>query len=126
MAAPPPDGWVLYDDSCGVCRRWVPFWEKTLRRRGFAVAPLQAGWVADMLVLDGSALTDDVRLLLRDGSTIRGADVYRFAMKRIWWARPLYLLSVMPGLREVFDRAYAAFAKHRHAVSRFCGLPGGG
>jgi len=36
-------GWVLYDDSCGFCRRWVPFWAATLRKRGFEIAALRDG-----------------------------------------------------------------------------------
>jgi predicted DCC family thiol-disulfide oxidoreductase YuxK len=38
---PDPADWILYDDSCGFCRRRVPFWEKTLQKRGFEIAPLQ-------------------------------------------------------------------------------------
>ena len=35
-------GWVLYDDGCGFCREWVPFWAPTLRKRGFGIAPSKA------------------------------------------------------------------------------------
>ena len=73
-AKPNLAGWILYDDSCGLCRRWVPFWENTLRRRGFAIAPLQAGWVREKLRLDETALLRDLRLLLPDGKIISGAD----------------------------------------------------
>jgi predicted DCC family thiol-disulfide oxidoreductase YuxK len=121
-----PAGWILYDDSCGFCRRWVPFWKGTLRRRGFDIAPLQAEWVAAKLKIEGGEITEDLRLLLSDGKQVQGADVYRFAMKRIWWAYPLYLISVTPFLRNAFDRGYRTFAKHRHQVSRLCSLPGGG
>ncbi len=117
-------GWVLYDDSCGFCRRWVPFWEETLRRRGFAIAPLQAPWVADQLRLPAAELVQDLRLLLPDGNRVAGADVYRYMMRRIWWAYPFYLLSIAPLLRVVFDWSYRNFALHRHAFSRTCGLPG--
>lgn len=124
--SPRPAGWILYDDSCGVCRRWIPFWEGTLRRRGFGVAPLQAAWVGGKLQIDPLRLKEDLRLLLPDGRQIQGADVYRFAMKRIWWAYPLYLFSVMPLLKSVFDRGYRTFANHRHEISRLCRLPGAG
>jgi hypothetical protein len=30
-------GWVLYDDSCGFCRTWVPFWRKTVTFDLFAI-----------------------------------------------------------------------------------------
>ncbi len=125
-SSPPSAGWILYDDSCGFCRRWIPFWGETLRRRGFDVAPLQSPWVAEKLHIDPLRLTEDLRLLLSDGSQVQGADVYRYAMKRIWWAYPLYLVSVLPLMKNAFDWGYWTFARHRHQVSRLCGLPGAG
>ena len=47
----PPKGWILYDDSCGFCRRWVPFWQNALRRRGFSIATLQDDWVRETIRL---------------------------------------------------------------------------
>jgi predicted DCC family thiol-disulfide oxidoreductase YuxK len=121
-ANPKPLGWILYDDSCGFCRRWVPFWKSTLRRRGFEIAPLQADWVREKLSLSESELLRDLRLLLADGSQICGADVYRYAMRRIWWAWPSYLFSVCPGLRSISDWGYRTFATNRFRVSSACGL----
>ena len=123
----PPDrqrvlGWILYDDSCGFCRRWIPFWESTLQRRGFSIAPLQADWVRAKLQLSESELLHDLRLLLADGSQICGADVYRYATRRIWWAWPVYGFSITPGLRNVFDWGYRTFAANRFRVSAACGL----
>jgi predicted DCC family thiol-disulfide oxidoreductase YuxK len=120
--SPQPLGWILYDDSCGFCRRWVPFWERALQRRGFAIASLQTDWVRAKLQLSEAELLDDLRLLLADGSQIRGADVYRFATRRIWWAWPVYLFSITPGLRSVFDWGYRTFATNRFRVSAACGL----
>ncbi len=126
MIHPPPDqpafGWILYDDSCGFCRRWIPFWENALRRRGFSVAPLQADWVKARLGIPDERLLDDLRLLLADGSHLAGAAVYRFAMRRIWWAWPVYLFSITPGCRRLFDLGYRTFARNRHRVSESCGL----
>lgn len=123
--ATPPRGWILFDDSCGICRRWVPFWERALRRRGYAIAPLQADWVRRQLGMTEEELLQDLRLLLADGSLVSGADVYRHATKRIWWAWPVYLLAAAPGLRCLFDAGYRAFARSRHRVSDACGLSGG-
>lgn len=119
-----PLGWVLYDDSCGICRRWIPFWEPTLRRRGLAVAPLQAPWVVQRLGASEEERLRDLRLLLSDGTQMRGADVYRFVMRRTWWAFPLYLFAVAPITRRLFDWGYRAFANHRHRISSACRLPG--
>jgi len=119
-----PIGWLLYDDSCGICRRGVSFWEAPLRRHGFAVAPLQEPWVRSRLgALDVPAL-EDFRLLLASGELISGADAYRFAMRSIWWAYPAYALSLLPGLRSIFDAGYRWVARHRHDASRACGLTG--
>jgi len=70
-----PAGWVLYDDACGFCRRWVPYWAETLSKRGFSIAPLQSAWVQERLNAPADELLDDLRLLLPDGRQVRGADV---------------------------------------------------
>jgi predicted DCC family thiol-disulfide oxidoreductase YuxK len=116
-----PLGWILYDDRCGFCRRWVPFWEGALRQRGFDVAPLQAEWVRARLNLSDEELLEDLRLLLADGSQVVDADVYRYATRLIWWAWAVYLFSVTPGLRPVFDWGYRTFARNRHRISSACG-----
>lgn len=118
----PVTGWILYDDSCGFCRRWAPFWEKALRKRGFGIAPLQADWVRAKLDVPDERLLDDLRLLLADGGHLAGAEVYRYAMRRIWWAWPGYLFSVLPGCRRVFDWGYRTFARHRYRISSVCRL----
>jgi predicted DCC family thiol-disulfide oxidoreductase YuxK len=115
-------GWILYDDSCGVCRRWVPFWEKTLRRRGFEIVPLQAAWVREKTKLSEAELMRDLWLLLPDGKLIFGADTYRYAMKRLWWAWPVFLFSVAPIGRNIFNFCYRKFAANRFQISQVCGL----
>jgi hypothetical protein len=53
---------------------------------------------------------------------LSGAEVYRYLMRRIWWAYPFYLLSKLPGLSLLFDWAYRSFARHRMHISATCGL----
>jgi hypothetical protein len=67
-------------------------------------------------------LLDDLRLLLADGTHLAGAEVYRYAMRRIWWALPLYVFSILPGCRQLFDSGYRTFARNRHRVSDTCGI----
>ena len=122
--APEGVAWLLYDGSCGFCSRWVSAWESTLRKRRIHVAPLQEEWVAKRLGLCEAEVVEDLRLLLPGGSVVVGADVYREAMRRIWWAHPFYLLSLPPLLRQVFDACYRGFARHRHRISRTCRMPG--
>jgi len=115
-----PEGWVLYDETCGFCRKWVPFWANTLRKRGFEIAPLQTDWVSQRLQAGENELLQDLRLVLADGGQVQGADVYRHAMRRIWWAYPLYLLSIAPPGKRIFNWGYTQFAAHRYEFSRAC------
>ena len=62
----------------------------------------------------------DLRLLLVNGETIQGADTYRYAMKRIWWAYPVYLFSIAPLGRNIFNWCYRKFATHRYQISQVC------
>ena len=116
-------GWVLYDGTCGFCSRWVPFWESTLKKRGFRIAPLQADWVGERFALFEQELTSDFRLLLANGERLAGAEVYRYLMRRVWWSTPLYVLSILPIFRTLFDAGYRAFADNRYRISRTCRLP---
>jgi predicted DCC family thiol-disulfide oxidoreductase YuxK len=120
-AAPYKD-WVLYDDSCGFCNRWIPFWAATLSRQGLGTAPLQADWVSERLKASPAELIQDLRLSFRDGSQIVGADVYRYVMRRIWWAWPLYVISIAPVASRIFDWSYRTFAANRYRVSQACRL----
>jgi len=116
-------GWVLYDGSCGFCSRWAPLWQRTLERRGFHLATLQSDWVGEKLGLPRGALLLDFCLLLSDGEQLKGADAYRYLMRRIWWTWPLYILSILPIFRTFFDLGYRLFADNRHFISRACHLP---
>jgi hypothetical protein len=100
----------------------VPFWAPTLARLELGVAALQEPWVAERTGLTPDALLRDIRLLLADGSQVIGADVYRYVMRRLWWAVPFYVFSVVPGTRHIFDAAYRAFAARRRRLSAACGI----
>jgi predicted DCC family thiol-disulfide oxidoreductase YuxK len=78
--------------------------------------------VSVRFALTEQELASDFRLLLANGDKLAGADVYRYLMRRIWWATPLYFLSLLPVLRQLFDGGYRAFADNRHRISRACRL----
>lgn len=96
-----PNGGVLYDGSCGFCGWWAPYWERTLKKSCFAIATLQSSWVVSRLGQSGEELLRDVLLLKNDGCVVRGAEVYRAIMRRIWWAYPLYVFSILPDARSL-------------------------
>ncbi|NRA98117.1 MAG: DUF393 domain-containing protein [Planctomycetes bacterium] len=116
-------GWILYDGSCGVCSKWVPFWSSTLARQDLGFAPLQADWVKGRIDMPEEELLQDLLLLLATGEVIKGPDVYRHVMRHAWPLWPLYLFSVIPGISQLFDWSYRTFANHRYEVSAACRLP---
>ena len=118
----PKQGWLLYDDSCGFCTGAMGFGKPLLLKLGYDFAPLQSDWVRDHFKMSKSELLNDVRLLLPDGTNLAGAYVYRHIMKGIWWAYPVYLLSCMPGFRQLLDLSYRVIASNRQLVSRACKL----
>lgn len=97
-------------------------WSRSLRLRGFGIAPLQDAWVRERLGLSDSELLRDIRLLFEDSSQVAGAAAHRYVMRRIGWAYPLFVASNLPIARQVFDWAYRAFARNRFRFSRACGL----
>lgn len=117
-----PAGWVLYDGQCGLCRTWVPRWERTLKQAGFEVAPLQAEWVAQQTGFSADELVKDFRLLLADNTLITGAEAYRVIMRRIWWTRPLAWLAGIWPIRPLFDATYRLMAANRYRLSSACRL----
>ena len=122
-AATAASGWILYDGDCGICSRWVLKFRATLERLGLGIAPLQSSWVSGRTGLPAEVLIQDIRLLHQDGRITSGSNVYRYVMRRVWWAYPFFLLSVTPGLNRLFDWCYGAFARHRSQISSKCGLP---
>jgi predicted DCC family thiol-disulfide oxidoreductase YuxK len=120
-------GWVLYDGTCGVCTHALGRFERLLARRGFELAAWQDERVQRRVgrIPEGPDLQFGV--LLPDGTELLGPAAYRHLLRSVGWARPLYWLTLAPGLRWLFDRCCFAFARRRHAVSKACRLePGRG
>ncbi len=117
-------GWILYDGECAFCRAGVARCYRMLRRRGFKFAALQAPWVAPRFGLPLAGLLVEMRLALPDGRILGGADALMELARGIWWARPVYWLSRLPGAMPLLRVAYRGIAVRRHCLSRGCRMPG--
>ena len=122
MQVEPNRGWVLYDGDCGFCSRWVKFWAHTLAKRGFQIAPLQESWVRETLQMEEIELLQDLRLVTAGGEMVSGADVYLYVAKRVWWAKPFYLLFSSKLFNPLIHIGYRWFARNRYCVSHACRL----
>jgi uncharacterized protein len=116
-------GWILYDGACGFCSWWIPFWKPTIQGAGYDSAPVQASWVRDNLKMTHLELTQDIRLLFRDGRMMNGADAYLHIMKRVWWLAPIGLILSLPLLRWLTWQFYKNFNSNRFLISKICRLP---
>ena len=45
-------------------------------------------------------------------------------VRRIWWVVPIWLFSVLPVGRSIFDWGYLTFARNRYCISDACARPG--
>ena len=117
-----PRGQIFYDASCGLCRSAVDRFGPMTERRGFSWIPLQEPRVRALLNLEGDEMPDEVKLMTRKGRLLGGPDVILFVAKYIWWARPLWLIGKIPGVRPVMRLWYRWIAKHRHELSQACAI----
>jgi predicted DCC family thiol-disulfide oxidoreductase YuxK len=122
----PPAGWVVYDGACGVCSGLARRFRRVLKRRGFALVPIQSPWMSSRLRFSYNIpienLLDEMRVLTADGRALGGADAILFLASKIWWARPLAALGSLPPLRALLRRGYRWFADNRHRLSSACGI----
>lgn len=122
MHRPPPSArraWLLYDARCGLCATVAPRWA---RRLGLGSLPQQLAAAARRLGLAAGAEPAELALLAADGRVHRGAEACRRALRRRWWALPLWLLLELPPSRWLAEAAYRWVARHRQRISTACRL----
>jgi predicted DCC family thiol-disulfide oxidoreductase YuxK len=117
-----PGDWILYDNQCGFCSRWVQFWQPTLAQRNIHIAGLQEPWVVERLKLAESERLHDIRLLSNENKIVSGVDVYLHVTRQIWWAWPFYAVFSLPGFNTLLHLGYRWFANNRRRISRACKL----
>lgn len=105
-------GRLFFDGTCEFCIAWVDRLRGILQRRGIVVVPFADG-----------ARESEMRLLWYDGREFGGADAVVFLSGRIWWAGPLRMAAIVPGVRPLLRRIYRRIAASRHCRNSACRLP---
>lgn len=113
-------GWLFFDAECGFCTRIAGWLEPILRRRGFALAPLQNPRVGALLGKSRDELLRELRFLLSDGTQYGGAEAVLAVAREIWWARPLVWLAMIPGIKGAMDAGYRWVAAQRNCATVRC------
>jgi predicted DCC family thiol-disulfide oxidoreductase YuxK len=112
---------LLYDGACPICRIEMDrLGERDALKRLVFVDIAAPGFDASLW---GASMEDMRRLIhavLPDGTLVSGVEVFRLAYGAIGQGL-LFAPTALPLLSPLFERAYAAFARNRYAVSALLG-----
>jgi predicted DCC family thiol-disulfide oxidoreductase YuxK len=111
---------VFYDGACPLCLREMRMLLGRDRRRRIRFVDIAASdFDATSVGLTWQALMDRIHGRLPDGTMIEGVEVFRRLYAAVGLG-PLVALSRLPGIRQLLDVAYGAFAKHRLRLTGRC------
>jgi predicted DCC family thiol-disulfide oxidoreductase YuxK len=114
------NGWVCFDAHWTLCVALARRFEPLLRRHRFELVPLQTPWVKRRLDEDASELLSEMRLLTVQGLIHGGADALVEIARHIWWAKPVYWLSLVPLARSALATGYRWVARNRTCFGGSC------
>ena len=111
---------VFYDGACPLCMREILLLQRLDRRRRIDFVDIAAeGFDAASVGLSWQTLMDRIHGRLPDGTLIEGVEVFRQLYAAVGFG-PLVSLTRLPGVRQLLDIAYHAFAKHRLRLTGRC------
>jgi predicted DCC family thiol-disulfide oxidoreductase YuxK len=120
--AKPVQGWVGYDDDCGLCVGLLKRFAGPYEGRGFVFLPLQNPWLAERLGLQPGEMPDEMKLLWPDGRVTGGGEAIVALLRAVWWTAPLGWIAWLPPFRPTIRAAYRWVARHRHDLG-ICRIP---
>lgn len=112
--------WLFYDGNCPVCRRWVERLRAPLSKHGFQFAPQQGEFAQKELGLNPGEIFPEMKVITGEGRLLGGADAGLYMARLVWWARPFWLLSRLPGGLRIARRVYAYVAARRECDAEKC------
>jgi predicted DCC family thiol-disulfide oxidoreductase YuxK len=112
---------LLYDGKCPFCRREIDWLKTRNRRRLLRFEDISAPHFDPAKYgLTRKQVEIELHGILANGRVVRGMATVRAAYRVIglgWLVAP----TALPGIRQVADRLYAAFARNRIALGNLCG-----
>lgn len=102
---------LVYDGSCGFCRRWVERVQRWDRRSAVQYVPLQAPEAPALTGRPRAALERAAHLIRPDGSVYAGAAAVRELFRYLPGGSVPRLLFRLPGMMGVAERTYAWVAR---------------
>jgi alginate O-acetyltransferase complex protein AlgI len=93
---------------------------RVLERNGFVPVPLQSAEARAALGLSGPELLSELRVVLRDGKVLGGADAVVYLLQFLRAGRALSRLAEFPGMMPLLRRAYHWVARNRSCNAGAC------
>jgi len=111
---------VFYDGACPLCMREIRMLQGRDRRERIRFVDIAAdGFDAASVGLPWETLMDRIHGRLPDGALVEGVEVFRRLYSAVGFG-PLVALTRLPGIRQLLDVAYRAFARNRLRLTGRC------
>jgi predicted DCC family thiol-disulfide oxidoreductase YuxK len=111
---------VFYDGECPLCMREIRMLQGRDRRRRIRFVDIAApGFDAASVGLTWETLMDRIHGRLPDSTLVEGVEVFRRLYAAVGFG-PLVALTRLPGVKQLLDVAYHAFAKNRLRLTGRC------
>ncbi len=115
---------VFFDGQCPLCMREIRMLRRLDRKARIRFTDIAApGFDATKVGMTWDALMDRIHGRLPDGTIIEGVEVFRRLYSAVGFG-PLAALTRLPGIRQVLDAGYGAFAKNRLKLTGRCTADG--
>jgi predicted DCC family thiol-disulfide oxidoreductase YuxK len=116
----PHDIEVFYDGACPLCMREIQMLQDRDRRQRIRFVDIAAdGFDAASVRLTWETLMDRIHGRLPDGTLVEGVEVFRRLYTAVGFG-PLVALTRLPGITQLLDLAYHAFARNRLRLTGRC------
>jgi predicted DCC family thiol-disulfide oxidoreductase YuxK len=111
---------VFYDGACPLCMREIRMLRGRDRRQRIRFVDIAAnGFDVASVGLTWETLMDRIHGRLPDGTLVEGIEVFRRLYAAVGFG-PLVALTRLPGITQLLDVAYHAFAKNRLRLTGRC------
>jgi predicted DCC family thiol-disulfide oxidoreductase YuxK len=111
---------VFYDGACPLCMREIRMLRRRDGRQRIRFVDIAAdGFDAASVGLTWETLMDRIHGRLPDGTLVEGVEVFRRLYAAVGFG-PLVALTRLPGVTQLLDVAYHAFAKNRLRLGGRC------
>jgi predicted DCC family thiol-disulfide oxidoreductase YuxK len=111
---------VFYDGACPLCLREIRMLRGRDRRQRIRFVDIAAdGFDAASVGLTWDTLMARIHGRLPDGTLVEGVEVFRRLYAAVGFG-PVVALTRLPGVKQLLDLAYQAFAKNRLRLTGRC------